>query len=150
MFNDYDLQTLINILLKRKEIFKNQPLTEFFAGLLHKRLGQTVLKSCGISLSDLCNTLTDQDIENVAKTLKNFTFKVTGNTGFANAQATSGGANLSEFNDGLMSKKVYGLFAVGEVLDVDGDCGGFNLQWAWSSAHAVSISISKMLKGIQK
>ena len=63
-----------------------------------------------------------------------------------NAQATSGGADLKEFDMGLMSKKCNGLFAIGEVLDVDGDCGGYNLQWAWSSANAVSKSVISFLE----
>lgn len=60
---------------------------------------------------------------------------VTGTNGFANAQVTAGGADTSQFDAQTMeSKLVPGLYASGEVLDIDGDCGGFNLQWAWSSA----------------
>ena len=95
--------------------------------------------------------LTPKDINNIAKVLKAFKFKYEGNTGFANAQSTSGGADLSDFSENFMSKKQKGLFAMGEVLDVDGDCGGYNLQWAWSSANAVSNGILSYLriKGIK-
>lgn len=145
MLNEIELTDLVNLISKRRNIFKGFPLTEFFAGLLHKRIGQAVLKQCNIALSDLCETLTDTDCQNIAKTIKDFKFKVTGNTGFANAQATSGGADLKDFNKNLMSKHSDGLFAVGEVLDVDGDCGGYNLQWAWSSANTVANSIISFL-----
>ena len=145
MFNEIELSDLIKLISSRRQIFAGFPLTEFFAGLLHKRIGQAVLKQCNIPLSNLCETLTESDCNSIAKALKQFNFKVTGNTGFANAQATSGGADLKEFNDGLMSKHCKGLFAVGEVLDVDGDCGGYNLQWAWSSANIVANSVALFL-----
>lgn len=133
------------MLLKRKEIFKGYQLTEFFAGLLQKRVGQAVIKRCSIPLSQTTESLSDNDCINIAKMLKAFEFKVTGNTGFVNAQATSGGALLCDFDNSLMSKKCRALFAAGEVLDVDGDCGGYNLQWAWSSAFAVARGISNYL-----
>lgn len=145
LLSEIDEDALYKLIAKRRNIFHNQPLTEFFAGLLHKRLGQAILKFCGLSLSDPCNTLTNADCKNIAKALKNFSFKVTGNTGFVNAQATAGGAALTDFTDDLMSKKSVGLFAIGEVLDVDGDCGGYNLQWAWSSANAATRGIIKYL-----
>lgn len=145
MFCEFETEKLTDLLLKRREILKGIPLTEFFAGLLHKRIGQAILKLCGFSLSNFSESLTNTDCENIAKTLKEFKFKVTGNTGFVNAQATSGGADLKSFDNGLMSKKCAGLFAVGEVLDVDGDCGGYNLQWAWSSANRVANSIATFL-----
>lgn len=145
MFDEFELCDLIQLILNRRNIFAVFPLTEFFAGLLHKRIGQAVLKQNNITLSNLCDTLTETDCINIAKTLKDFCFNVTGNTGFTNAQATSGGADLKDFDEGLMSKKSKGLFATGEVLDVDGDCGGYNLQWAWSSANAVANSIISFL-----
>ncbi len=146
LFPDMDFDILFNKLLKRRELFSGLPLTEFFAGFLNKRLGQAIIKSCNISLSRDCASLEDFEIKELEAKLKNFEFAVTGNTGFANAQATSGGANLKDFSDNLMSKKCLGLFAVGEVLDVDGDCGGYNLHWAWSSANTVSQSVIEYLR----
>jgi len=145
LLNEINQEDLTKLIIKRKNIFHGYPLTEFFAGLLHKKLGQAILKYCSIALSDNCETLTDKDCKSIAKNLKDFKFKVSGNTGFVNAQATSGGADLNDFNGGLMSLKCKGLFATGEVLDVDGDCGGYNLHWAWSSAKAVADSISSFL-----
>ena len=64
------------------------------------------------------------------------------------AQVTAGGIALSEVDPStLESRKVPGLYLAGEVLDVDGDCGGFNLQWAWASAHAAAAA---MLEALQK
>ena len=147
ILSDIEYSDLVNLIIKRKQIFGSVPLTEFFAGLVHKKLGQAVLKHLGITLSQNGATLTKKDCINIANTLKNFKFKVLGDTGFVNAQATSGGADLKDFDDNLMSQKVCGLFAAGEVLDVDGDCGGFNLQWAWSSANRVSGAVSNYIQG---
>lgn len=146
MFSDIKSNELAELISNRRKIFTGIPLTEFFAGLLHKRIGQAVLKSCNIYIADDCSTLKNDDCQKIARALKKFSFKVTGNTGFVNAQATSGGADLKDFNKKLMSLKQKGLFAVGEVLDVDGDCGGYNLQWAWSSANTVANSIISFLE----
>ena len=70
----------------------------------------------------------------LAKLLKNFTVSITGDTGFENAQTTQGGVDLNEINEETMEcKNIPGMYLAGEVLDVDGMCGGYNLQWAWSS-----------------
>ena len=70
----------------------------------------------------------------LAKLLKNFTVSITGDTGFENAQTTQGGVDLNEINEETMEcKKIPGMYLAGEVLDVDGMCGGYNLQWAWST-----------------
>ena len=144
-FKDLNVNQLTVIISNRRKIFSDITTTEFFAGFLHKRLGQAVLKKCDIKLSDTCDKITDAECKKIAQTLKSFEFKVLGNTGFVNAQATSGGVNLKEFNNGLMSRLIPGIFAVGEVLDVDGDCGGYNLQWAWSSANTVANSVISFL-----
>jgi predicted Rossmann fold flavoprotein len=142
----YSENQISDLLLKRKNIFKDLPLSEFFAGLINKKLGQVILKSCNINQNLLTNDLNKENINSISEKLKNFCFDTLGNTGFTNAQATSGGADLNDFSNQLMSKKVSGLFAVGEVLDVDGDCGGYNLQWSWSSAAAVCNGILKFLE----
>ena len=72
----------------------------------------------------------------LAHTCKHFELPVTGTCGFDQAQVTAGGLRTDEFDPHtLQSRLVPGLYACGEVLDVDGDCGGYNLQWAWSSGH---------------
>ena len=84
----------------------------------------------------------------LAAQLKSWKLPVTGTMGLANAQVTAGGAELSEFDSETMeSRLVPGLFACGEVLDIDGDCGGFNLQWAWSSAMLAARSMAAQMKG---
>jgi predicted flavoprotein YhiN len=78
-------------------------------------------------------------IEDLVKVIKNMTFNVVGC--FDNNQVFSGGVDLNDLDDNLMSKKVPNLYFCGEVCDVDGVCGGYNLQWAWTSGKIVGDSL---------
>lgn len=139
---DYTFSEVCNILSERKKNLFFRTFDEFFTGLLNKRLGQIILKSVGIKLSDKAENLNERQIKQLASVLKNFEFEVTGTTGFSNSQVTAGGLATVNFNAQTMeSKESKGLYAVGEILDIDGDCGGFNLQWAWSSAFCACDSI---------
>lgn len=127
---------------RRVENLKARPLEEFFTGMLQKRVGQVILKQCGLKLSDKAEVLNDKIIERIAKTIKSFDFKVLDTTGFVNSQVTAGGISTDEFESTtMMSKKYDRFYAVGEILDIDGDCGGFNLQWAWSSSFCACDNI---------
>lgn len=107
---------------------------ECFVGILQNRLGKMTVKAAGIPFSTTLGSLTAKETERLAVQAKNFAFPVVGDTGFDGAQVTAGGIRTAEFRAETMeSKLVPGLYACGEVLDIDGDCGGFNLQWAWSS-----------------
>ena len=73
--------------------------------------------------------------------IKNFPLEVTGTLGFDYAQVTRGGVPLHEVDGGLMSKLQQNLYFAGEILNVDGECGGYNLHWAFASAHAVAEAV---------
>jgi predicted flavoprotein YhiN len=108
---------------------------ELLCGILNNQVGRAVMKRA-------------ERIENVSETLKNFSLKVTGTLGFDYAQVTKGGIPLNEVTENLESKKAQGLYFAGEILDVDGECGGYNLQWAYSSACTVAEEINlKISKG---
>ncbi len=140
-------QELEDIITKRAKVLKTRPLEDFFTGMLNKRLGQAVLKLSGKALSAECGSLKSQDIKTIAENIKELKFNCNGTTGMVNAQVTAGGADTSQFFDTtMMSKKVRGLYALGEVLDIDGDCGGFNLSWCWASANAAALSIAESLR----
>ena len=119
---------------------------DFLSGLLQKQIARMALKFCGIPSKPILQ-LTAMKMNKLIDVLTGFELIVTGNTGFQNAQVTKGGISLSEFDSHLMSKYCAGCFACGELLDVDGDCGGFNLHFAWCSALAVSEGCIKYLKG---
>ena len=142
---EYTFEDLKNLLLERSENLKNRTLENFLTGFLNKRLGQVILKKCGLKLTDSVAKISDKDIINIAEAIKNLTFKVLDTTGFNNSQVTAGGILTGEFDECLQSKKYKGLFAAGEILDIDGDCGGFNLQWAWSSGMLASVGAVKYI-----
>jgi predicted Rossmann fold flavoprotein len=141
LYPEKSANELTNQLIKRAELLRERSLEDFFTGMLNKRLGQVLLKYCGFKLSDSVFGLSETDFEKIAKALKDFRFKITSNTGFLNSQVTAGGLKTSEFDsETMMSKKIKGLFAAGEILDIDGDCGGFNLAFAWASGHLAAES----------
>ncbi|MBQ4612273.1 MAG: aminoacetone oxidase family FAD-binding enzyme [Clostridia bacterium] len=116
---------------------------DLLTGLLNKRVGQTILRTCDIALTRAADSLTNEECARVAKQIKNWEIAVVGTQGFGGAQVTAGGIDPSDFGpDTLCHRRYRGLYAAGEVLDVDGDCGGFNLQFAWSSAYAASCAIA--------
>ena len=87
------------------------------------------------------SSLKHGDIKKIAAALGDFTLPVTGNMGFDGAQVTAGGIRTGEFDPTTMeSRLIPGLYVAGEVLDVDGDCGGYNLQWAWASGRLAGMS----------
>ena len=106
------------------------------AGMLHNRLGRTVLRYAGYGLTDPVSSLSPAALRRIAAAIKDFSLPVLSVLGFDGAQVTAGGVRTAEFDpDTLQSRLVPGLYAAGEVLDIDGDCGGYNLQWAWSSGY---------------
>lgn len=115
-------------------MFSRRISENFLNGVLNKKLGQTIIKTAEISFSSPIFEITDRQINVISRLIKKFDFKVTGTTGFVNSQVTAGGISLTELkSDSLESKRISGMFFAGEILDIDGDCGGFNLQWAWTS-----------------
>lgn len=137
-----DFNALFETVTQRVKSIPERPLEEFFTGFLNKRLGQVVLKTAGCKLGDKANTLDKGEIKKIVSIIKGMEFEVTGTTGFANSQVSAGGLSTVQFISTTMQSKEYkNLYAIGEILDIDGDCGGFNLQWAWSSAMTAVDSI---------
>jgi len=128
---DYSENKLFEYLKKRNA----QKLETYLVGIVNKQLGQMLLKECGVGkLSQNSGELEEFKIEKIAKTVKNWHFTVTGKMPWENAQITKGGIKLFEVSSKTMeSKLVKGCYITGEMLDIDAPCGGFNLQWAWSS-----------------
>ena len=130
----YSKEVLCEALSTRRK--SNLPGDELLTGILHNRLGKVLTRAAGIRESRSLTQLTDADLEVVCKTVKAFDIPLSEPMGMDSAQVTAGGVQTADFDlMTLESKKVPGLYACGEVLDVDGDCGGYNLQWAWSSGY---------------
>ena len=123
-------------LLRRREASPALPGEQVFVGALHNRLGQMAVKYAAVARRERCGDYTDGELASLARACKAFMLPVTGVCGFDQAQVTAGGLRTDEFCPETMeSRLVPGLYGCGEVLDVDGDCGGFNLQWAWASGR---------------
>lgn len=125
---------IFEMLYKRKEIFGDENIEFFFAGLLNKKIALAILKECNISLSCSCSALIDNDIKNLSHIINNLRFDCKKPTDYTKAQVMSGGVSGNDVNfNTLESELVKNLFICGEALDINGDCGGFNLHFAFAS-----------------
>ena len=135
-FRAFSPRQLMELLCRRRETFPELPASELFTGMLHNRLGRMLVKYAAIPQELPIGRLDDLQLEKAAGSASGFTLKLLGTEGFDNAQVTAGGIKTTGFNpETLESWFMPGLFVCGELLDVDGDCGGYNLQWAWSSGR---------------
>ena len=135
-FRDVPAGAVPALLRARRSRFPALNASEALTGMLHNRLGRMLVKYAGLDANAPLSSLSDGDLRRLAQSCRDFRLAVRGVAGFDAAQVTAGGVRTSGFNpETLESWFVPGLFACGEVLDVDGDCGGFNLQWAWASGR---------------
>lgn len=148
---DMDHQALLSWLHERRQSDMDLPMADFLTGLVVKKLGQALLKRClaqQLTLASPVSMLTDTELERLAEMLKELPLRVVGTLGWQHAQTTAGGLVTGDFDSSsLRSRFQPGLFAAGEILDVDGDCGGYNLQWAWSSGHLAGSGAMKTALG---
>ena len=139
---DIRAEKLHDIIAQRKNSRLNAE--DLFTGILHNRLGRCLVKEAGIRANTTISRLYDNQLKDVISLAKGFTVSLTEPLGMDAAQVTAGGIVTAEFNPETMeSRLIPGLYACGEVLDVDGDCGGYNLQWAWSSGRLAGLSAGK-------
>lgn len=131
---DYTPAEVLAHLQNRVKTAPELPASELLTGSVHNRLGRMLIKYADVEASAPLSALSERELRTVAAACKRFKLPVRGTEGFANAQVTAGGIRTSEFDPRTLESRLYPrLFACGEVLDIDGDCGGYNLQWAWSS-----------------
>ena len=139
---DIPYDQLLEQLLRRQ----NTSLTaeDLFTGILHNRLGRVLTKEADIRGNIPIRKLREEDLREAAGYAKSFILTLSEPLGMDAAQVTAGGIVTNEFDpESMESRLVPGLYACGEVLDVDGECGGYNLQWAWSSGRLAGISAGK-------
>ena len=141
---NYTKDELIDFLECHFAILSHRPILNAFIGVINKKIIPVLLKECGITdLHMPCYELSWKEKNKLIQTLKSWKFTCTGTNYFNQAQVTIGGVTASEINpDTLESKIVPNLHFAGEIMDVHGDCGGFNLQWAWSSGYVAAKSIA--------
>lgn len=130
------VEELYEYLVYRFSLMFKKTIEVALIGLINKRLILPILKEVNIDKNKNSANLSKEEIRRLAKLLLSWSFKVIGSQPWANAQVTAGGVNTKEINNKTMESKIQsGLYIVGELVDIDGDCGGYNLQWAWSSGY---------------
>lgn len=146
---DFSAEELYSYLVSRRE--KDTGLCEnMLSGIMNKQLCITIMKECSIAVNGRVNTLSDEKINVLCEILKCWKINVKNSRSFEFAQVTAGGVNCSEFSPETMeSRLVSGVYCCGEAMDVDGDCGGYNLQWAWSSGRTAGKSIAERINNAQ-
>ena len=123
-------------------------LDEFLTGMFPRNLATYLMKrALGNPLNEPIASLRENDLRQIAQLVKNLEFDVTGSSPWKDAQVTSGGISGECIDDRLQLRNEKGIFLCGEILDVDGDCGGYNLQWAWSSGIQAGRSCADSLRG---
>lgn len=142
-----DEQDVLNNLRKRCIKFSNRRLDQLLVGWFHNRIATAVIREATQKpMSSSISELSDAEVVRMAILIKMLQIKITGTMTLQNAQITLGGVTTSELNPVSMESKLCrGLFVCGEIMDIDGDCGGYNLQWAWSSGFAASEGALKYL-----
>ena len=145
MLPNISYEDLTQFLIKHWSLFESRSISDSFIGIIHKKMIPIILKEAKIEdIHKKCGGLNLKEKDAIYGLLKHWEFEVSGTNSFANAQVTAGGINTKEINPKTLESNITkNLFFAGEILDVDGDCGGFNLQWAWSSGAVAGLNASK-------
>lgn len=136
-FPEIDNDELEKIIFNRKKRLENRKIKDFLKGMIHSKLINMILIKSGIkNHNSLTKKITKKDIISLSKNLKELSFFITKTKSWKNSQVTFGGIDTSEINEKTMESKIIkNLYFAGEIIDISGDCGGYNLQWAWSSGY---------------
>ncbi len=139
VMKDYSEKELCRYLYQCRKLFADT--SDILSGALHKKLSQVIVQSCGLAKKP-CRDLSERDIQTLAHTVKHFAFTPVSGDGYQSAQVTAGGISSKYLHaDTLMAKNVKNLYVCGELLDVDGDCGGYNLHFAFGSGILVGKAV---------
>ena len=146
-FPEKNADEVKEMILNQAASFSYRSAMDVFKSLLPNKLIPILLRESGLERpSSLIEEVDPVHFIKLAQLLKEWTFHVTGTQGFNMAQGTYGGVDTKEVKSTLESKKVPDLYLTGEVLDVLGACGGFNLQWAWSTAGTVMKALTGQIE----
>ena len=144
-FPEFSCQELEELFLSRCLLLPSVPTEIFLTTLVHNTIGKLLVKAADINPRTLVCDLSREEILRLAKVSKALFVGIDDSFGFSYAQSSVGGISTKELDPNLMSKKVDGLYVVGEAVDVCGECGGYNLQWAWSSGIVAGKNVALSL-----
>ena len=141
---DMDEKELYQFLSDRIRQNGKKTAEEFLIGMFNKKLIPVFLKKASIPLKVYAHKLKDNEIRSLVSVLKQFEMEIIKTNPFDQAQVCAGGVRTAElFIPEMESKYVKGLYLTGELLDVDGICGGYNLQWAWATGYLAGLHAAK-------
>ena len=143
----WSVETLEQELKRRLREFAQEPVEDALLGLVHRNIQYALLKALHIDPTAPARRVTEQQRRQLVRSLKSWRFPVTGTQGWEQAQVTVGGVSLEEVQEDFSSVLEPRLFLVGEVLDVSGDCGGYNLHWAWCTGMQAGRAAAELLVG---
>ena len=139
-------EELTNILVNRIQELNDYTNANFLIGMFHKKLAASILKKSKVDVVGYVKDMTTKDIDRIVKVIKECPFVIKGLDSFDKSQVTVGGVDIKEIVQETMEiRKLANMYVCGEIIDIDGDCGGFNLQWAWTSAYTASKAIAKKI-----
>lgn len=130
---DWQMEELRQLLAGRCRLLGHRKVRDLFVGMLNKKLGEILVGSSGLAMEKLCKRLKDSEIGKLAAVVKDFEVAIADTNGFDRAQVCAGGVDLNEIRNDMESELVKHLYICGEMMDVDGICGGYNLHWAFLS-----------------
>ncbi|MFQ8696569.1 MAG: NAD(P)/FAD-dependent oxidoreductase [Alitiscatomonas sp.] len=137
-------EELFSLLKEQRMYLSDRKAEGFLNGIFHKKLAALFLKAAGIRGEEMAGRLSDKKLLAAAELIKRTVVEVTAANSFDKAQVCMGGVRVKDVDPCTMeSRLVPGLYFAGEILDVDGICGGYNLQWAWSSGYAAGASATR-------
>jgi predicted Rossmann fold flavoprotein len=127
---------------RRLRMGAGKPADFCFVGLVNKRLIPVLLMEAEVKdMKKKAAEITDEEQDRIIDKLTGWRFRVRGSKSWANAQVTAGGIDTTDIDRATMgSKLIKDLYFAGEIIDIDGQCGGYNLQWAWSSGYMAGLN----------
>ncbi len=139
-FPDYSKEDFALLCSTRKLLQEGRNLEEYLTGLLHKKLVLLFIKLAGYKPNDFADEIASLD--EIYKLCREWRVEVLGSNSYDNAQVCAGGVDLREITENMESKLCPGVYFAGEIMDVDGKCGGYNLQWAWTSGYLAGMAVA--------
>lgn len=139
---DIPAQAYESFCRERRLLHGSRTVEEFFTGMLHKKIMLLLIKLAGLKPGALIRDADNERVNEVFRLCRRFVLHVTDSNSYEKAQVCAGGVALEEITEDMECRKVPGVFFAGEVLDVDGRCGGYNLQWAWTSGYLAGMAAS--------
>ncbi|MDO5381848.1 MAG: aminoacetone oxidase family FAD-binding enzyme [Eubacteriales bacterium] len=142
-FSDEDVNYLLNTIFEKN---RHKTVEQFFEGIINKKLVNMVCRNLKTDINQTLDNAGVKCIKRIVENMKCYKYNVTGFKDFEWGQICQGGIALDEVDVNLQSVRNPGIYLCGEVLDVDGKCGGYNLQWAWSSGYVAGVSVASRVK----